>query len=66
MEDDQGNRYLGHWIGGWSGQDNGAHIGFAPGLDPDARQVRVSFTDPFGRAGQLTTTVAVPNGEPSQ
>lgn len=65
MEDDQGNRYLGHWIGGWSGQDNGAHIGFAPGLDPEARQVRVSFTDPFGRAGQLNTTVAVPNGEPS-
>lgn len=63
IEDDRGNHYAGGWIGGWSGQDNGAHIAFTPQLDPQARELRVSFTDPFGRAGRLTTVVAVPDGE---
>jgi hypothetical protein len=63
MEDDRGNEYLGAWTGGWSGRDNGAHIAFAPGLDPEAGQLRLSFTDPFGRAGRLTTRVTIPNGQ---
>jgi hypothetical protein len=61
MEDDRGNRYLGMDSGGWSGPDNGAHIAFAPGLDPLARELRLSFPDPFGEAGWLTAVVTVPN-----
>jgi hypothetical protein len=60
MEDDRGNEYLGARIGGWSGSDNGVHVAFAPGLDPEARQLRLSFTDPFGRATRLTTLVTMP------
>jgi hypothetical protein len=59
IEDDRNNHYEGRCIGTWSGQHDGAHIAFGPGLDPVASEVRVSFTDPFGRAGRLTTTVAV-------
>lgn len=61
MEDDRGNEYLGAWTGGWSGADSGSHIAFGPGLDPDARQLRLSFTNPFGQAGGLTTVVTVPD-----
>jgi hypothetical protein len=61
MEDDRGNRYLGMDTGGWRGPDHGAHIAFAPGLDPLARELRLSFPDPFGQAGPLTAVVSVPN-----
>jgi hypothetical protein len=59
MEDDWGNVYAGMETGAWSGQDNGAHVAFAPGLDRRARELRLSFPDPFGR-GQLNAVVAVP------
>lgn len=60
MEDDRGNTYVGMDTGGWSGRDSGAHVAFAPGLDSQARELRLSFPDPFGRAGQLTAVVAMP------
>ena len=62
MSDDIGSWYVGQWIGGWAGRDAGAHIGFMPALDPGARQLQVSFMDPVGEAGPLTTVVAMPNG----
>lgn len=61
MEDDRGNRYLGMSTGGWSGPDSGAHIAFAPGLDPLARELRLSFPDPFGQVRSLTAVVSVPH-----
>jgi hypothetical protein len=61
MDDDRGNRYLGMDTGGWSGPDSGAHIAFAPGLDPLARELRLSFPDPFGQVGSLTAVVSVPH-----
>lgn len=60
MEDDRGNVYAGMDTGGWGGPDVGAHIAFAPGLDPQARELRLSFPDPLGRAGHLTAVVGVP------
>jgi hypothetical protein len=60
LDDDRGNRYTGMDTGGWSGPNNGAHVAFAPRLDPQARELRLSFFDPFGRAGHLTALVPVP------
>ena len=60
MADDRGTTYLGGYTGGWSGRDNGAHIAFAPGLDPQARELRLTFPDPFGRVSQLTAVAVVP------
>jgi hypothetical protein len=59
MEDDRGNGYAGMDTGCWYGPDYSAHIAFAPGLDPQARELRLSFSDPLG-AGHLTAVLAVP------
>jgi hypothetical protein len=61
MEDDRGNEYVGAWSGGWSGRDNGVHVAFGPGLDPNARQLRLAFTDPFSQTGRLAAQVTVPS-----
>jgi len=60
LADDRANTYAGVYTGGWSGRENGAHIAFAPGLDPQARELRLSFPDPFGRVSQLTAVAIVP------
>jgi hypothetical protein len=61
MHDDQGNRYRGRWRGGWGGADTGAHVAFAPGLDPHARELRLSFPDPFTPSAHLTTLLPLPS-----
>jgi hypothetical protein len=60
LRDDRGTHYVGRWIGGWGNGDSGAHVAFNPGLDPNARRLQLSFTDPFTDSGQFTTTIPVP------
>lgn len=63
LEDDRGRRYHGAMRGGWSGADTGVHVVCAPGLDPLARELRLTFTDPFGRSGRLSAVVPLAGHE---